>query len=141
MQTKTQLSLSRVDTWAVRAAASFWFLAATAYAYLSVQKFSPGAVCFGICFASLAIGVLRMVPWVLRCAAWLFLLSDLLILCGPLNPFFAIDMQFRWDDHWLFTYVSGWLAFGGVLFWLATRTDRVRLTVLEHRSSARPQSG
>jgi hypothetical protein len=136
MQTKTQVPLSRVDTLAVRATASFWLLAAIAYAYLSIQKFSPFALCFGIGFASIALGVFRMVPWMLRAAAWLFLFSDLLILCGPLNPFFAIDMQFRWDDHWLFLYVSGWLAFGGTLFWLATRTDRVRLTLLEHRSHA-----
>ena len=140
MQTNSNLPLSRVDTWAVRATASFWFLAATGYVYLTIQKFSPGALCFGIAFAAIALGVLRMVPWVMRCAAWLFLLSDLLILCGPLNPFFAIDMEFSWEDRWLFLYVSGWLSFGAALFWLATRTDRIRLVLLAHRSSARAQT-
>ncbi|HKU42322.1 MAG TPA: hypothetical protein VJR89_29390, partial [Polyangiales bacterium] len=125
------LPLSRTDTWAVRASAAFWFIAASAYGYLSIHKLSPTALCFGIAFAALAIGVLRLVPWVMRCAVALFLLADLLILCGPLNPFFALGMQLSWNDVWLFGYVSGWLSAGAVLFWLAARTDRVR-ALLQH---------
>lgn len=132
MPSSSSLRLSRSDTWAVRASASFWLLAASAYGYLTIHRWSPTALCFGIAFAALALGVLRLVPWVMRCAVALFLLSDLLILCGPLNPFFAIDMQLRWDDQWLLVYVSGWLTFAVLLFWLAARTDHVRSLLAQH---------